>query len=149
MDWPNFDSALWESLRHSITMSHTTPLILASDRDAGAVKMAQANAERAGVAEFIDFKCQSISALVPPAGPGWVVTNPPYGERISAGKDLRDLYAQFGNVLRRQCPGWNLSILCSDPILLGQLHFDLDTTLRLSNGGIPVRLARGQVPFSD
>jgi putative N6-adenine-specific DNA methylase len=146
MDWPGYKDGLWQATAKAWHRAETAlPPILACDRDAGAVKMAQANAERAGVAEFIDFKCQAISYLAPPSTKGWVVTNPPYGMRVSAGRDLRDLYAQFGNVLRAQCPGWNLAVLSSDPILLGQLRFDLDTSLSLVNGGIRVRLARGSI----
>jgi 23S rRNA G2445 N2-methylase RlmL len=107
--------------------------------------MSRANAERAGVAEYIEFKCQAVSAIEPPAGKGWVVTNPPYGLRVSGGKDLRNLYAQFGNVLRQHCPGWDLSVLCSDAALLGQMKIKLDTSLGLVNGGVRVRLGRGTV----
>jgi 23S rRNA (guanine2445-N2)-methyltransferase / 23S rRNA (guanine2069-N7)-methyltransferase len=60
-------------------------------------------------------------------------------------KGLRNLYAQFGNVLRQHCPGWDLSVLCSDPVLLGQMRIPLDTSLGLVNGGINVRLGRGKV----
>jgi putative N6-adenine-specific DNA methylase len=146
MDWPGFDSALWQSLLSFSPRLHSPSPILASDRDAGAIQMARANAERAGVADLIEFKCQAVSSITPPAGPGWVVTNPPYGLRVSQGKDLRDLYAQFGHVLRQKCPGWDLSVLCSDPVLLGQLGLELDTSLRFTNGGIHVRLARATVP---
>jgi putative N6-adenine-specific DNA methylase len=146
MDWPNFDAALWQSLIGGPSTVHgPMPVILASDRDAGAIKMAQANAGRAGVTDFIEFKCQAVSSISPPHGRGWVVTNPPYGLRISEGKDLRNLYAQFGNVLREKCPGWDLSVLCSDPALLGQLDIPLDSSLGLINGGIRVRLAGGKV----
>ena len=121
------------------------PRIQASDRDAGAIRIAQANAERAGVAEWIEFTCRPISAIEPPSEPGWVVTNPPYGIRVSANKDLRNLYAQFGNVLRAHCPDWQLAVLCSDPQLLGQIGLPLDSSISLINGGINVRLARGKV----
>jgi 23S rRNA (guanine2445-N2)-methyltransferase / 23S rRNA (guanine2069-N7)-methyltransferase len=107
--------------------------------------MSRANAERAGVAESIEFKCQAVSAIEPPSSKGWVVTNPPYGLRVSGGKDLRNLYAQFGNVLRQHCPGWDVSVLCSDAALLGQMRLELDTSLALYNGGIRVRLGRGSV----
>jgi putative N6-adenine-specific DNA methylase len=110
------------------------------------VKLAQANAERAGVAGSIEFTCRAVSAIAPPPGPGWIVTNPPYGLRVSEGKDLRNLYAQLGNVLRAACPGWNTAILCSDPMLLGQTGLRLDTSFSFSNGGIAVRLGRGVVP---
>jgi putative N6-adenine-specific DNA methylase len=107
--------------------------------------MAQANAERAGVADCIEFSCRAISAIEP-SGIGWVVTNPPYGVRVSAHKDLRNLYAQFGNILRQKCPGWYFTVLCSDLQLLGNLGLPLETSLSLVNGGLPVKLARGIVP---
>ena len=107
--------------------------------------MAMANAGRAGVARDIDFSQRAISAIEPPPGPGWVVTNPPYGLRVSRGKDLRDLYAQFGHVLRRRCPGWHVAILGNDQRLFGQLGLDLDTSFGMVNGGVKVRLARGVV----
>lgn len=146
MDWPGYDGNLWQTIHAASSTFHgQSPVILASDRDAGAIKMAQANAERAEVADSIEFKCQAVSSITPPPERGWVVTNPPYGLRLSQGKDLRNLYAQFGNVLRQKCPGWNLSVLCSDPALLGQMQFKLDTSLALVNGGIRVRLGRGDV----
>ncbi len=80
-----------------------------------------------------------------PANPGWIVTNPPYGARLHQGGDLRDLYAQFGNVLRQKCPGWHLSLLCSDPVLTGQLHLELETAFSSTNGGIHVKLSQGKI----
>ncbi len=146
MDWPGYDEKLWQEIvgRKQEAVA-SPPLILASDRDAGAIRMARENAERAGVADFIEFKCQAVSSVTPPPKPGWVVTNPPYGLRVSEGKDLRNLYAQFGNVLREKCPGWDLSVLCSDRVLLGQIQVKLDTSLALVNGGTRVRVGRGKV----
>jgi putative N6-adenine-specific DNA methylase len=146
LDWPGFDEPAWQAiLAEANALRKETPPILASDRDAGAIRMAQANAERAGVSDRIQFQCQAVSALAPPPGPGWVVTNPPYGLRVSQGRDLRNLYAQFGNVLRRQCPGWRVGVLCSDPVLLGQMQVELDMNLALVNGGVRVRLGLGTV----
>jgi putative N6-adenine-specific DNA methylase len=150
MGWPGYDQRLWNSL---ITSEMKAPVdlspLLGSDRDAGAIKMSHENAERAGVVEFIQFKCQAVSAIMPPVlrreEPGWVVTNPPYGLRVSEGRDLRNLYAQFGHVLHEKCPGWNLAVLCSDPALLGQMQVKMDTSLGLVNGGVHVRLGRGKV----
>ncbi len=146
MNWPDFDAGIWDSLvQQTKNIEVALPVIQASDRDAGAIRMAEANAERAGVAGKIEFSHQAISAIEPKGEAGWVVTNPPYGQRVSPGKDLRDLYARFGDVLREKCPGWNVTLLCSDPVLLGQMRMELDTSLRLDNGGIAVRVARGQV----
>jgi 23S rRNA G2445 N2-methylase RlmL len=97
------------------------------------------------VSGMVAFSQRAVSAVEPPPGPGWVVTNPPYGLRVSEGKDLRNLYAQLGNVLRRSCPGWHAAILCSDPRLLGQTGLKLDTSMKLVNGGVSVILGRGVV----
>lgn len=147
MDWPGFDPDLWGKLlaEKPKYSKSTFPVIQASDRDAGAIRLAQENAARAGVDDQIEFSCRAISAIEPPPGPGWVITNPPYGLRVSANKDLRNLYAQFGNVLRAHCPGWQTAILSSDLMLLGQTGLSLDTSLSLVNGGVRVRLGRGQV----
>ncbi len=122
-------------------------VILASDRDAGAIESAQANAERAGVADCIEFSCRAVSAIEPPPGPGWVVTNPPYGVRVSGGRDLRNLYAQFGNVMRAKCPGWHIAMLCDSGQLIHNtgLRFDQARSIPLVNGGLKVRLSRGMV----
>jgi len=151
MDWPDFDKPLWEALLAESQGNTPTGMapILASDRDAGAIEAAQSNAERAGVASEIEFSCRAVSdalAGIPPgSGVGWVVTNPPYGVRVSADKDLRNLYARFGKALREACPGWQVAILCSDEQLVRQTGLRLDTSLSLVNGGVAVRLARGIV----
>jgi len=147
MDWPNFDESLWKSLCSEFHLSSfiSPPLILASDRDAGAVRIAQENARRAGVNHLIQFEAQAVSAMYPPARKGWIVTNPPYGVRVSEGKDLRNLYAQLGNVLRAKLPDWRVAILSSDEFLLGHTGLKLDTSLAFNNGGLRVKLGRGLI----
>ena len=150
MDWPDYDLGLWETIlkedvlqrKKQTTERENLLRIFASDRDAGAVQMAQANAGRIGVEQKIDFSCRAVSAIEP-LGLGWVVTNPPYGLRVSANQDLRNLYAQFGKVLNSKCPQWQVAILCNDFQLLRSTGLKLDTSLTFVNGGITVRLARG------
>jgi len=148
MDWPGYEPSVF-SKQYSVVSerlgSNNKPVILASDRDAGAIEMARQNAERAGVVQVIEFSQRAVSAIEPPPGPGWVVTNPPYGQRVRGGRDLRDLYARFGDVLRAKCPAWQVAVLCSDLALLGQMRLDLDTSLALVNGGIRVMAGRGIV----
>jgi len=151
MDWHNFDPQLWEGLlkKSGNQTRGQMPSIIASDRDAGAIRIALANAERAGVADSIEFSQRAVSAIDPPrtgdTGTGWVVTNPPYGLRVSKKKDLRNLYAQFGKVLGAKCPGWQIAFLCNDLRLIHNTRLRLDTSLTLDNGGVAVKLACGQV----
>lgn len=148
MDWTSFEADLWTE-EHAAAIAaerEAMPLLLASDRDAGAIRAAEANAGRAGIAGAITYTCQAVSAITPPPGPGWVVTNPPYGVRVSADKDLRNLYAQLGHVLRLRCPGWQVALLCNSLPLLHQIQMSLDTSRSWVNGGLRVMLACGTVP---
>ncbi|MCE1252175.1 MAG: methyltransferase [Anaerolineae bacterium] len=148
MDWPSYDSKLWQRLVNEAAAAEKTPEapILASDRDAGAIKLAQANAERAGAAAYIQFTHQAFSAMQPPAQPGWLVCNPPYGVRVTSTHDLRNLYAQLGHVLTALCPAWQVGILCNSSYLVGHTRLKFPRTLSLVNGGIPVTFFMGQVP---
>lgn len=141
MDWPNYDPALWSALRDQAVADEISgpTLIQASDRDEGAIRIAEANAERAGVSGSIEFSNRALSAITPPRAPGWLITNPPYGVRVSPTHDLRNLYAQFGNVLRALCPGWNVGFLCSSDYLAGHARLNYTQKMPLINGGISVK----------
>ena len=147
MDWPHFAPDVWAEVLDAALAAErpAAPPILASDRDAGAIQAAEANAARAGVAADIAWAQQAVSAIAPSPGPGWVVTNPPYGVRVSASRDLRDLYAQFGNVLRARCPGWRVTFLCNDLRLIGQTRLPVETSHVWPHGGLRVRVMQGEV----
>jgi putative N6-adenine-specific DNA methylase len=148
MGWPGFDESAWERLvrqaRECVLPRAPVP-ILGSDRDAGAVAASAANAERAGVAGDIKWRRAAISAIVPPPGPGWIVTNPPYGVRVGERRLLRDLYAQLGNVARRCCPGWEVAFLAAHRELERQTGLEPAERFTTENGGIRVRLVQGRV----
>ncbi len=145
--WPGFAAALWQEILRAADAQRKAdlPLILASDRDAGAIQMAQENAQRAGVADCIQWTRQAVSAITPPQAPGWLVTNPPYGVRVSETQDLRNLYAQFGHVLRAKCPAWRVFVLCPDDRLLGQTSLRFEYYFTLNNGGLAVKLMGARV----
>ena len=148
VEWPDFDRALWESVlaaARSLVLARAPSIIQGSDRDAGAIEAAIANAERAGVAGDIAFTRRALSAIEPPPGPGWVVTNPPYGARVGERDSLRNLYSQLGKVLKAKCPGWEVALLSADSHLDSRLGMRLATLLKTRNGGIAVRAAAGVV----
>jgi putative N6-adenine-specific DNA methylase len=147
MDWPNFDAEVWERLKDLSQEGQVKsfPPIMGSDRDAGAIRAAGENAERAGVADSILFSCRALSGLEPPPGPGWVVTNPPHGVRLKSNRDLRSLYIRLGRVLRAKCPGWDAAILCSSDSLLDLTGIRFDRRFPLRSGGLQVKLASGRI----
>ena len=146
--WPEYEAAIWEELvaaSRARILPRAEGTIVGSDRDAGAVAAASANAARAGVASDIEWRQAAISAVEPPATPGWIVTNPPYGVRVGERQRLRNLYAQLGNVLRRRWQGWDVAFLSAHAELERQTALALETAFTTENGGIGVRLVRGRV----
>lgn len=145
--WRGFDPALWEDTvakaRACIRESATVPIV-GSDRDAGAIAAARDNARRAGVDADIRFEVRPLSTIDPPAGPGVLVTNPPYGVRVGEAAPLRDLYAALGRTARQRLPGWTIAFLSADPALDRQTELGLEERLRTVNGGIAVSLRVGR-----
>ena len=140
--WPGLPAGLLETTRAAAAAERRPAAapILGRDRDAGAIRAAMDNAERAGVSADVCFERATISALEPAAPPGWVVTNPPYGARIGDRTALRDLYAVFGRVMRERRPDWGLAMLSADRMLDGQLGIRMEEVMRTVHGGLPVRL---------
>lgn len=114
-DLAGFDRAAWEALRPASPAARTEPRFFGSDRDAGAVRAAAANAGRAGVGELCRFACHAVSDLARPEGPaGLVMVNPPYGRRIGNRKLLCALYGALGQVLKARFSGWRVGLVTSE-----------------------------------
>ena len=112
-----FDPQAWAALRaeHAGAAGQTALRFQGSDRDAGAVRMAQDNAARAGVAAVCSFHQAAVSDLTPPPGrPGLVMVNPPYGARIGARHMLHSVYGALGQTLRARFAGWRVGLVTSD-----------------------------------
>jgi putative N6-adenine-specific DNA methylase len=147
-EWPEADLAAWGRVveRAQSAIRRTTPApIQGSDRDAGAIEAASANAERAGVREDVELAVAPVSAIDPPPGPGWIVTNPPYGVRVGETEALRNLYAALGGTARQRAPGWTMALLSAEARLDAQVGVEFQNALETRNGGIPVHLAVGTV----
>ncbi len=116
----------------------------ASDLDRAAVEAARACAASAGVADAIQFAECHFEAAVPPSGPGLIVTNPPYGERLPLPRAAAIL-RRLGDWLVARCGGWRAAILTADTPAIK--HFGLRTTARvpLMNGPIACRLLEVEI----
>jgi len=151
-EWPEFDAKTWTAIladAKTIALAASPISILGSDRDAGAIESARANAERVGVAGDVQLAARAISAVEPPSTPGLVATNPPYGVRVSSESDLRNLYARFGAVLRDRCAGWRVAMYSAEPRLTKQIALPFTEMLQTTNGGIKVVGLIADVPDSS
>jgi 23S rRNA (guanine2445-N2)-methyltransferase / 23S rRNA (guanine2069-N7)-methyltransferase len=145
--WRGHDAGLWGRLREEARARRAARVprrcILGSDIDADAVRMAIANGEHAGVAEWLHIEKRSLSDLSAPRGEiGLVVTNPPYGERMGAESALPELYSELGRTLRERFRGWQAAILTGNPPLARNLGIYAKRTHRVVNGTIECRLLR-------
>lgn len=141
--WPGVGRDVVEAVRAAAlarALPHAAVPILGSDRDAGAIESATANAARAGVAADISFRRHALSALDAPEPAGLLLTNPPYGVRVGERRPLRDLYAQLGNLCRERLPGWEIGLLAAHAELIAQTRLSVRTVFETTNGGLPVRL---------
>ena len=71
------------------------------DIDGEIIKAARANAKMAGVDHLIHLQQRPVSELSHPKKYGFVITNPPYGERLEEKKNLPTLYKEMGDAFRR------------------------------------------------
>ena len=140
--WPDHDSAVFDRevvrLRAAILDTALVP-VLASDRNAGAIRAATSNAERAGVASDVGFEIRDLDAVRPPSGTGWLVTNPPYGVRVGDRAESRAVAALLARLGRTTFSRWTLVALTADAGLGRRLEGSSEA-LRTRNGGIPVHL---------
>ena len=71
------------------------------DLNPDAVKAARQNAKDAGVDHLIHFQERAVKDLRHPKKYGFIITNPPYGERLEEKRDLPALYREFGESFKR------------------------------------------------
>jgi putative N6-adenine-specific DNA methylase len=143
--WPQVEPEVWTTLRAEARSRVRTALpapILGSDRNAGALGAAGRNAARADVAAYIQFERRFLADLAPPdgAGPGLVLTNPPYGRRIGEGAEASAVYAELGRVLRDRFGGWRAAFVSTDRRHDGAAGFPVRREVPFAHGGLKCRL---------
>lgn len=84
--------------------------IQGSDIDANVVRAARENAAMAGVEKLIHFQQKPVNVVSHSKKYGFIITNPPYGERIEEKKNLPELYAQIGD-LYKKLDSWSAYII--------------------------------------
>lgn len=109
------------------------------DLDPQAIEFARNNAERAWLtADTIRFEVGDAREVAAPAKQGWIVTNPPYGERLPL--DESDLWRAWSANLKRAYAGWQLHVITSDRELPQRLRLKPLRRTPLHNGSLDCRL---------
>ena len=132
--------------------------IFAGDVSFRMTDFAMRHAERAGVAQAIQFKAGDMLQRLPPAERGTMVLNPPYGERLApkgrgsgpipareqaqGAPDMRSFFAALAAHWKRHYAGWSAWILSPDAKLPAQMRLKESRRAPLWNGPIECRLFR-------
>ena len=103
------------------------------DLDPEVIKAARANAELAGVAHMIHFQQRPVSELSHPKKYGFLITNPPYGERIEDKKNLPALYTQIGERFKA-LDSWSAFIITSYEDVEKYMGRKADKNRKIYNG---------------
>jgi len=135
--WPGHDAAATAALRARLAArERPAPApIHASDRNAGALRLAQKNAAEGDLGPSIRFeRCDAATAQLP-AGRGLVVVNPPYGVRL--GEEVSASWKALAQLLERsRAAGWRAAVLAPDRGLERLLPGAPARTWRVRNGGL-------------
>ncbi|HIY29893.1 MAG TPA: class I SAM-dependent RNA methyltransferase [Candidatus Mediterraneibacter avicola] len=104
-EWANLvDRKYWyEAIdeAHDLMNTDIDTDIQGYDIDGEVLKTARRNAADAGVEHLIHFQRREVSQLSHPGKYGFIITNPPYGERLEEKEALPDLYREFGESFRK------------------------------------------------
>jgi putative N6-adenine-specific DNA methylase len=140
----DFDRPRWRAVQDRVRAEklETPPApIVASDIEARYVEMARKSALKARVERYVTFAAQRFQDAEPPAECGILVTNLPYGDRIgSTDGDVRQLYEEVGDTLKRKFSGWHAAILAAEASPYKAIGLRPTRSIRLMNGSIPCRL---------
>lgn len=150
MGWLQHDSVLWQDLvdeavdREKAGLEKDWPVITGYDCDPVVVKSARQNVERAGLEEYVRIKQAELATLKPSGGKGMVLSNLPYGERLSEAEQVSYLYRAFGRICRQRFCGWDVGVFISNPDFTDSFGLTWSNRYKLFNGSIPCRLLTGR-----
>lgn len=139
--WKDFDADLFDRLYNDDSGEREVNFkIYGADISPKAIKIASENIKSAGVGKYIDLQCRAISSWTEAPQPaGVMVTNPPYGERISA-PDMDALYQTIGSKLKHVFTGYHAWIIGYRDEYFARIGLAPSQKLPLYNGALECSL---------
>jgi len=144
--WRGHDPLLWERLlsearlRREKGLAGDWPVIIGHDCDPVAVRAARRNIAAAGLTSKIEMSQAEVATLLPPTERGLVLSNLPYGQRLSETEVVALLYRALGRRLQRHFSGWQVGLFIATPQLTDSFSLPWQHKVKLYNGAIACRL---------
>jgi len=134
--WSDFDSELFDDVYNDDSLERPFEhKIYGSDISPLAIKIADKNVRSAGLNKYIELKVLPVQQLEAPSDHCMMVTNPPYGERITS-PDIFGLYASLGTVLKHKFAGSSAWVISSHEECLDKIGLKPSKKVQLLNGSL-------------
>ncbi len=141
--WKQFEKQQWEDILSDAEEKkqkglRVLPVICGSDNSEELVGISRKNIKDAGLPSFIKISLQDAAKNLTPCTEekGLIVTNPPYGKRISQVQLLRTLYHRFGQQLKAKFNGWTVVIITTEQELARSMALRAFRKNTLFNGAL-------------
>ncbi len=150
MAWNKHDPQLWERLVQEALdlegqgLPEIWPQFIGYDADPKIVATARQNVIAAGLRDVIVIKQRQLARLQSPGPTGCMLTNPPYGERLSEKEAVKYLYRSLGRTFRTHFSGWRLGFFTANADLAEMTGMVWEQRHRLYNGPIKCQLLVGR-----
>jgi putative N6-adenine-specific DNA methylase len=145
--WPCHAQRLWRQVQAAPSPHAGTARgpIMGADADEKVLTLARDNVGWVKVGQAVRWAHQRVDAMVPPpGGPGLVLSNPPWGNRL--GEQVGGVYAALGQALRDRFAGWEVALFCPDRALIRAVRMPMEPRLGFAHGGARLTLWVGRVP---
>lgn len=134
--WKDFDRDLFQTIYEDDSLEKEFEhKIYGYDIAAKAIAISDTNVKSAGLSKYISLQKRPIADFEAPHKKSIIVTNPPYGERITT-NDLLGLYAQMGSMLKHKFSGNTAWIISSNIPCLYEIALKPTTKIELLNGAL-------------
>ncbi len=147
--FPGHDESRWQRLRAAARDRSTSPgklQLVGTDQDAEIVEGALENLHATGLEQQVSLGVARAEEFVPKSGwNGWIVTNPPYGERLGDVRELAGVYRRLGESLRRGASGYALALFSGNTELSAEMGIEFERRTALANGALPCELCCAQL----
>lgn len=143
--WNDYDEELFDKLYNDDSMEKTFEYkIFGSDISPKAIAIAERNIKSAGMSKYIDLKVLPFQRYEEAPESGILVTNPPYGERISS-QDLLGLYEMIGERLKHVFKGYDAWIISYREECFDKIGLKPALKLELMNGALECQYRKYEI----
>ncbi|MFA6260796.1 MAG: THUMP domain-containing protein [Bacteroidia bacterium] len=135
--WKNLDAKIWQEVKDDAqaNIRECEARFFGSDKTFKAIDIARGNVERAGLDEDIRLSNKRFEEVVPPAGGGILIMNPPYGERLPI-EEINAFYKMMGDKMKKDFKGYTAWIISSNIEAMKKIGLAASKRLNLYNGAL-------------